>query len=110
MRCSSVLSPADEGLQPERTLLAWRRTILAMVVCSCFFLRWVPHHHWSAVLPAVACMITALLAWLGLKKRYQLAASGLSAQALPASVCTNLLLALCVTGLCALELAAILMA
>lgn len=55
-------------------------------------------------------MITALLAWLGLKKRYQLAASGLSAQVLPASLYTNLLLALCVTGLCALEMAAILLA
>ena len=91
-------------------MLAWRRTILAMIVCSCFFLRWVPHHHWLAVLPALACMLTALVAWSGLKKRYQLAASGLNAQALPASVRTNLLLAVCVTGLCALELAAILMA
>lgn len=101
-------SPADEGLQPERTLLAWRRTILAMVVCSCFFLRWVPHHRWLAVAPAVLCLLTAGFAWLRLRRRYQRHVEGLQAETVASSINVNLCLALGVTLLCAVELAAIL--
>ncbi|MFJ4345483.1 DUF202 domain-containing protein [Pseudomonas sp. NPDC089401] len=99
---------ADDGLQPERTLLAWRRTIMAMVVCSCFFLRWVPHHRWLAVAPAVLCLLAAGLAWLRLRRRYLRHVTGLQAETVASSISVNLWLALCVTALCAVELAAIL--
>ncbi|HDS1683493.1 TPA: DUF202 domain-containing protein [Pseudomonas putida] len=102
------LAHADEGLQPERTLLAWRRTIMAMVVCSCFFLRWVPHHRWLAVAPAVLCLLAAGAAWLRLRRRYRRHVTGLRAETIASGITVNLLLAACVTALCAIELIAIL--
>ena len=102
------LAHADDGLQPERTLLAWRRTILAMVVCSCFFLRWVPHHRWLAVAPAVLCLLAAGAAWLRLRRSYLRNVTGLQAETIASGITVNLLLAVCVTALCAVELAAIL--
>ncbi|WP_449433351.1 DUF202 domain-containing protein [Pseudomonas putida] len=103
----SPIAHTDPGLQPERTLLAWRRTILAMVVCSCFFLRWVPHHHLLAMAPALLCLLTASLAWVRLRRRYNAQVSGLCVEVLAAGVGVHLSLALCVTLLCAVELVTI---
>lgn len=101
------LAHGDIGLQPERTLLAWRRTILAMVVCSCFFLRWVPHHGWLAVLPAGLCLAVAGLAWLRLRRRYVAQVKGVRDETVATGVRVHLLLAVCVTLMCGVELVAI---
>ena len=34
----------DPGLQPERTTLAWGRTLMSFVIVSAVFLRWIQHH------------------------------------------------------------------
>lgn len=86
-------------------MLAWRRTILAMVVCSCFFLRWVPHHHILAIAPALFGLLTASLAWMRLRRRYNAQVSGFCVELLPAGIGVHLWLALCVTALCGVELA-----
>ena len=101
------LTHGDIGLQPERTGLAGRRTFLALIVCSCFFLRWVPHHGWLAVLPAGLCLAVAGLAWLRLRRRYAVQVQGLCAEPVATGVRVHLLLARCVTGRCRVELAAI---
>lgn len=35
---------ADPGLQPERTVFAWTRTLVSFLVVSAVFLRWLPHY------------------------------------------------------------------
>lgn len=48
----------DTGLQPERTILAWGRTMMALVAVSAIFLRWLPHHG----LPILALFAVAVSA------------------------------------------------
>ena len=34
----------DPGLQPERTVLSWGRTLLALCTAAAVYLRWLPSH------------------------------------------------------------------
>lgn len=61
----------DPGLQPERTSLAWGRTLLALVVAAALLLRWLPHHGLAAVLPLAAAAVLALGIWLRQGLRYR---------------------------------------
>jgi uncharacterized membrane protein YidH (DUF202 family) len=40
----TIAAHADPGLQPERTTLAWGRTVLALITTAAVCLRWVTHH------------------------------------------------------------------
>lgn len=62
---------ADLGLQPERTWLAWRRTLVSLVAASLLFLRWVPHHGDFAYLMVGLALTAALAIGLGQQRRYQ---------------------------------------
>lgn len=67
----------DPGLQPERTSLAWGRTLLTMIAVSALFLRWMPYHGaFVGVLVAVSLM-AALYIWATQQRRYRRSASGL---------------------------------
>lgn len=61
----------DPGLQPERTSLAWGRTLLALVVASALLLRWLPDHGMAAVVPLAAAAVLALGLWLRQGLRYR---------------------------------------
>ncbi|RAU47937.1 MULTISPECIES: DUF202 domain-containing protein [unclassified Pseudomonas] len=68
----------DIGLQPERTLLAWRRTLLSLLAASALFLRWVPHHGPFAFAMTSLASLAALGIWLGQLRRYHRHAQGIN--------------------------------
>ena len=67
----------DPGLQPERTSLAWGRTLLTMLTVSALFLRWMPYHGIFVGAPVALSLVTALGIWITQERRYSRSASGL---------------------------------
>jgi putative membrane protein len=62
----------DEGLQPERTALAWRRTVLALIVGALVSLRVLPTVLGSwALIPAGAGVVAALLIAVAVHRRLE---------------------------------------
>lgn len=69
-------SPADPGLQPERTELAWRRTALALAIGSLLSLRVFPlvlPPPWEAwgLLPGGVGVVAAGVLWFTARRRQQ---------------------------------------
>ncbi len=76
----------DAGLQPERTLLAWRRTLLSLLAASTLFLRWIPQHGGFAIGLMAVAMLAVLGIWLGQWQRYRVSAQGIADNRTPAPV------------------------
>ena len=76
----------DPGLQPERTALAWGRTMLALVTASAFFLRWLPTYGPPILmLPAISGG-AALAIYLTQRRRYQARSHGLAGESIEADL------------------------
>jgi uncharacterized membrane protein YidH (DUF202 family) len=74
----------DAGLQPERTNLAWRRTLLSLVGASLLCLRWLPQHRMFAVLLVGLTLAGALGIGAALAGRYRQGVSAINrGQAIP---------------------------
>lgn len=64
--------PFDPGLQPERTLLAWQRTVLALAFACAVGVRFTaPHIGVAAVIAGIAGLGLAIAAYIGVRYRYR---------------------------------------
>lgn len=60
----------DEGLQAERTLMAWGRTLIALIGTGLLLLRWLPTHGYTVLLVVSVNVGVAATIWLTQKRRY----------------------------------------
>ena len=64
--------PFDPGLQPERTFLAWQRTVLALAVASATAVRFAaPQLGLVTAFVGLAGLSLALAAYVGVRFRYR---------------------------------------
>ncbi|MEJ5946592.1 DUF202 domain-containing protein [Pseudokineococcus basanitobsidens] len=99
----------DRGAQPERTLLAWRRTTLALAVASAAVVRFVtPELGFPAVVAGAAGLLLCGLAYATTSARYRHVTTRLTGDAdvavpaSPGAACAALAGALVAVGLGAL--------
>lgn len=95
----AAIAHDDPGLQPERTLLAWRRTLMTLVVSCTLFLRWIPQFGVLAVLPIVLALMLSVGIQLGVRWRYQRSITGIREERLSAPLLEVALLGAGVGGL-----------
>ncbi|GGH99785.1 DUF202 domain-containing protein [Arthrobacter liuii] len=76
----------DPGLQPERTALAWGRTMLALVTASAFFLRWLPTYGPPILMLPVISGGAALAIYLTQRRRYRARSHGLAGESIEADL------------------------
>jgi hypothetical protein len=76
----------DPGLQPERTTLAWGRTVLALITAAAICLRWISHHGPFVLTLFAVAVITGTAIYLTQQSRYTRASCGIIAERVAANV------------------------
>lgn len=87
---ASTLAPGpahdDPGLQPERTTLAWGRTVLALITAAAICLRWTSHHGPVVLALFAVAVVTGTAIYLTQRARYTRSSSGITAERVAADV------------------------
>lgn len=94
MAASSPGFHGDVGVQPERTVLSWDRTLLLLVTAAAFSLRWLTYHGLFVMILFAAALLTAGGIAAGQRRRYRLASEGIARGRATASVASALALTL----------------
>ncbi|WP_091424558.1 DUF202 domain-containing protein [Arthrobacter sp. OV608] len=76
----------DPGLQPERTSLAWGRTMMALVTVSAIFLRWLPAHGLPILLLFAVSSSAALAIYVTQRRHYSASSSGIARENVDADI------------------------
>ncbi|OMH27734.1 hypothetical protein BKD30_03625 [Tersicoccus phoenicis] len=79
-------STADPGLQPERTTLAWSRTLLALLVASSVGLRWLPHYGPGILALPLLTLLSAAVILATARHRHTRSVHGIHRDAVHAAV------------------------
>jgi uncharacterized membrane protein YfcA len=77
---------ADPGLQPERTVLAWGRTMMSLLTASAIFLRWLPRHGFPILLLFAVSAGAAAAIYFTQRRRYSARSRGISRERLDADI------------------------
>jgi len=95
---------SDPGLQPERTVIAWSRTMISFLVASAVFLRWLPHYGLGMILLLSLSSAVAFGILFSQRARYRKMLQGVRAERLRADVVAVVLTSLMIMamGVCAI--------
>ncbi|WPR64149.1 DUF202 domain-containing protein [Glutamicibacter protophormiae] len=82
----------DPGLQPERTVMAWARTLVSFLVVCGVFLRWAPHYGTGVLVLVGIAACTAGGIYLSQRRRYSRMAHGVKNERIHADVAAVLVM------------------